>query len=542
MKQNKVALLSFILIVGLLLGINYTLFNSRHSGNKFFYDIESFKRTRMRLSEKHDPVCLVAVGDIMLSRYVAQKIREHANPGYPLANVGQFLQGGDVTFGNLENPITPGRDIKVPEMILRADPYMASALKDAGFDILSLANNHLPDFGARGVLDTMQHLEDADIKHIGAGKCEEAYTPKYIEINGLKLAFLAFTDPDIAPACYSANDSAGTAALDAEKMNIAIAKAAKNADFTVVYLHVGTEYAPKPDKNQIYYSRLAIDAGADLVLGSHPHVVQSIEIYKGRYILHSLGNFIFDQLWSRETREGVIASIYINKKGIERIEFLPVYINDDTQPIALTGRAGLEVVKKLGLHLYPESIPVWDIDKKAFIATEQYVLSTDNAFQGYRIAQSQQHDLDNNGKPEEYILKDGRLTVKEGPDIIWQSPVSWWVDYFFIGDATNNGKSVLNLSVWKEGSFGPYKPFWVKEEDTGVKNHLFIFQFEKNEFKPVWQSSNLDCPIRHATLIDLNGDGENELVVREGTYANPQKCEITLWKWNGWGFSKIEYK
>ncbi len=542
MKQNKVALLSFILIVGLLLGINYTLFNSEHSENKIFYDIESFKQTRTGLPEKHDTVCLVAVGDIMLSRYVAQKVKEHTNPGYPFANISQFLQGGDITFGNLENPITPGRDIKVPEMILRADPCMASALKGAGFDILSLANNHLPDFGPRGVLDTMQYLENAGINHAGAGKYEEAYEPRYIEANSLRLAFLAFTDPDIAPACYSANDSAGTAALDAEKMNIAITKAAKNADFTVVYLHVGTEYALEPDKNQIYYSRLAIDAGADLVLGSHPHVAQSVEIYKGKYILHSLGNFIFDQLWSQETRESVIARICINKKGIERIEFLPVYINDDTQPAILNGWAGLEVIKKLELHLHPESIPVWDSDKETFVAMEQYVLSTDNALQEYRITHKQQYDLDNDGIPEEYVLKNGRLTVKEGPNIAWQSPEDWWIEDFFIGDATNNGKPELNLSVWKEGSFGPYKPFWVKEEDTSVKNHLFIFQFEKNEFKPVWQSSNLDCPIRHAALIDLNGDGENELVVKEGSYTDPKKYEITLWKWNGWGFSKIEYK
>ena len=541
MKRIKAVLLSFILIAGLLLGINYTLFNSGHRTHEIFYDIESFKQARMRLPEKHDPVYLVAVGDIMLSRYVAQKIREHANPGYPFVNVGQFLRNGDITFGNLENPITPGRDIKIPEMILRADPCMASALKDTGFNILSLANNHLPDFGAQGVLDTIQYLDDEGIKHIGAGRCEEAYEPRYIEINGLKLAFLAFTDPAIAPVCYSADNSTGTAALNAEKMNIAIAKAAKNADFTAVYLHVGTEYAPEPDKNQIHYSRLAIDAGADLVLGSHPHVVQNVEIYKGKYILHSLGNFIFDQLWSRETREGVIAGIYMGEKGVERIEFLPIYINDNTQPTVLKGQAGLEVIKRLGLHLYPEYIPIWDSDKKTFMDMEQYVLSIDDTPQEYRITRSLQYDLDGDGGPEEYILKDGCLTIKEGLNIIWQSPGDWWVDYFFIGDATNNGKSELNLSVWKEGSFGPYKPFWVKEEDTSVKNHLFIFRFEEDKLKPVWQSSNLDCPIRSAALIDLNGDGENELVVREGSYTDPNKCEVTLWKWKGWGFSKIEY-
>lgn len=166
----------------------------------------------------------------------------------------------------------------------------------------------------------------------------------------------------------------------------------------------------------------------------------------------------------------------------------------------------------------------------------------DSVYREYRITRSQQCDLDGNGKPEEYVLKDGHLTVKEDSNIIWQSPEDWWVDYFFIGDSTNDGRPKLNLSVWKEGSFGPYKPFWIKDEDTSVKNHLFIFQLEKNKFKPVWQSSNLDCPMLHATLMDLNGDGEKELVVREGSYTDPKKCEVTIWKWDGWGFSKIEYK
>lgn len=186
-----------------------------------------------------------------------------------------------------------------------------------------------------------------------------------------------------------------------------------------------------------------------------------------------------------------------------------------------------------------EPVPVWDNNEKTFVDMKQYVLSDSNEPEEYRMIQCLQYDLDGDGKPEEYILKDGYLTIKEGTNIVWQSPADWWVDCFFIGDATNSGNSELNLSVWKEGSFGPFKPFWIEEEDTSVKNHLFIFKFENNKFKPVWQSSNLDCPIRHAALIDLNGDGETELVVKEGIYTDPQRCKITLWKWNGWGFSKI---
>lgn len=157
----------------------------------------------------------------------------------------------------------------------------------------------------------------------------------------------------------------------------------------------------------------------------------------------------------------------------------------------------------------------------------------------YRLVQELHFDLDGDGTAEKYILRDGTLTIELDSRIIWQTPRDWWVDYFFFGDANNNGAPELNLLVWKAGSFGPQKPFWVEEDDPGVKNHFFIFKLEEDSIKPVWQSSNLDRPNYRAALIDLNGDGENELVALEGCYNDPNKRKITLWKWNGWGFSRF---
>jgi hypothetical protein len=151
--------------------------------------------------------------------------------------------------------------------------------------------------------------------------------------------------------------------------------------------------------------------------------------------------------------------------------------------------------------------------------------------------QSREFDLDGDGLPEKYLLNNGRITVLVGTHAIWRSPEDWWVDYFFLGDINNDGILELNLLVWKEGSFGPFKPFWV-EEDTSVKNHLFIYRLEKDNFKPVWQSSNLARPNYWATLTDLNHDGENELIVIEGSYTDPGVRNVTIWKWNGWGFSR----
>ena len=512
----------------------------QHGGSRVFQDLASFQEYHRQLPEKQDTLCLVAVGDIMLSRYVAQKINEHGDRNYPFAGVKWYLQGGDLVFGNLEGPITPGRKINVPEMVLRIDPDMATALKTAGFNILSLANNHMLDFGAQGLLDTMLHLEQAGIAYAGAGSNEQqAYAPRYLLVKGVKLAFLAFNDPAVVPEHTRAGSGPRTALLESIKVTAAVKEAAENADFTVVSLHTGTEYAPEPNAAQVHYAHLAIDAGADLVLGSHPHVIQKVEQYRGKYILYSLGNFVFDQLWSRETREGVVAKIYISENKVEKLEFLPVYINDDARPVTLSRPGAERVTAKLGLALTRENIPAWDNEKKLFVTSEQYVNQASRPSLEYRLVQSRQFDLDGDSSPEEFKLKNGRITVQSDDRVLWHSPADWWVDYFFLGDANNDGLTELNLLVWKAGSFGPHRPFWLEEEDTSVKNHLFIFKLEAGVIKPVWQSSNLDYPTYRAVLVDLNDDGDNELLVTEGSYTDHARKAVTLWQWNGWGFTRI---
>ena len=156
----------------------------------------------------------------------------------------------------------------------------------------------------------------------------------------------------------------------------------------------------------------------------------------------------------------------------------------------------------------------------------------------HRLIQNRKCDLDGDDLPEIYILHDGIATVWDGSRRLWQSPPDWWVDYLFLGDVNNDGTLELSLSVWKEGNFGSCKPFWMKKDDKRVRNHLFIFKLTEGQIKPVWQSSNLDYPNYWAGLIDLDGSGENKLIVLEGSYTDPRKREITLWKWNGWGFTR----
>jgi poly-gamma-glutamate synthesis protein (capsule biosynthesis protein) len=546
LPMNKKKFLISLPLIIIIIFLGYICIKDLWPGIPVNSPVENFrvfKEKKLKLPARHEPVCLTVVGDIMLSRGVARESHQHGDAGHPFAKIKMYIKGGDIAFGNLENPITPGREITTPEMILRADPGVETALKDAGFTILSLANNHTLDFKRQGLLDTLRYLDQAGIKYAGAGKTtSEAFAAEFIEIKGMKLAFLAFCDADFVPGSYLAGiENPGVAFLDEEKLKEAVQSAKKKADFVVASMHAGAEYEPEPNLIQIRFARLAIDSGADLVLGHHPHVIQKIEKYKGKYIFYSLGNFVFDQKWSQATREGMAAKIFIGPKGVEKIEILPVFINDQDQPQAIYGEEAKPVLKNLKLKLEGVVAPVWDQETLVFKKSIIYTFFDRRPSLKSKLVKNLRFDLDQDGVNEDYSLRDGELKVKTNSQIIWQSPDNWWVDNFFLGDSNNDNIQELNLLVWKSGSFGPHKPFWITNEDMSIKNHLFIFKLVNNRIKPVWQSSNLDQPNYETTLEDLDGDGKNELVVTEGYYLNPNYRDVSIWKWNGWGFTKVPY-
>lgn len=278
-------------------------------------------------------VSLVAVGDLMLSRTVSDKIKKHNDPHYPFLEVADFLKGADITFGNLENPITDGPRIVAYQMQLRADPGIEWALEENGFDILSLANNHLPDFGDQGIKDTLNALNATGIEHTGAGmNLAEAREPAYVGRNELVFAFLAYNDTDVVPERYEAAENRpGTAIMNLDFLEEDVKKAKQNADFVIVSMHSGKEYVQLPNGSQTDFAHRAIDAGAELVVGHHPHVVQTMEQYNGKYIFYSLGNFVFDQMQSLDTRRGLAVKLYFDKKGVQGVEFYPVQSEDYSQ-------------------------------------------------------------------------------------------------------------------------------------------------------------------------------------------------------------------
>ncbi len=296
-------------------------------------------------------VTLIAVGDVMLSRSVGEAISRHRDVNYPFLNIRDHLATADAVFANLETPITAGEPVPVESMSFRSDPGVEAGMRNAGISVVSLANNHTMNQGVKGLSDTISYLDAAGIAHAGAGATlADALKPAPLTLKGVKFAFLAFNDSDVVPASYGATATrAGTALMDVPTMEEAVRTAKHNADVVIVSMHSGTEYTPTPNKRQTAFARAAIDAGAELVIGHHPHVVQPIEQYKGKWIMYSLGNFVFDQGWSLETREGMIATIRFTGSKVTGIEYTPVLIEDYAQPRILIGKDADAVIARLGL-------------------------------------------------------------------------------------------------------------------------------------------------------------------------------------------------
>ena len=306
--------------------------------------IEGFTKSISYSSEIISPekktISVVLVGDIMLNRGVEYMMKTEGNGDFrfPFSKIAKDLKKADILFGNLEGPISD-KGIKVGSIYsFRAEPEAIEGLTFAGFNLISLANNHAFDYGREALEDCLAKLSKAGIDYVGAGFNEgEAYggrTPVIKEIEGTKIGFLAYTN--LGPESWKASEkNSGIAWIsekDFEKIKKDIENAKSQADILIVSLHAGEEYAAEPTQFQIEFSKAAIDAGADLVIGHHPHVVQKSEKYKDKWIFYSLGNFVFDQSFSQETMRGKILEILIKDGKINELIPKKIEINNYFQP------------------------------------------------------------------------------------------------------------------------------------------------------------------------------------------------------------------
>jgi poly-gamma-glutamate synthesis protein (capsule biosynthesis protein) len=292
-------------------------------------------------------VSLVAVGDVMLGRGVGHMIENHS-PSYPFLRTGDQIRDVDVAFANLESPITSG-GVSRGAMSLGADPSAVEGLADAGFDIVSLANNHVLDYGEAGLHDTVETLEKLGILYVGVKQSATAgCEPVVLEVRGLRLAFLAYDD---VGGYRDTTDAGlgGPAHLEPASAYEDVRRAAEDADLVVVSLHWGAEYQPVPDDSQREVARGLVEAGADLVIGHHPHVMGAVGSYHDGLVAYSLGNFVFDQPFSRETMQGLMLHALLDRTGVKQAGLLPVYIEAGQPAVLPSPEARLVLSDLLGL-------------------------------------------------------------------------------------------------------------------------------------------------------------------------------------------------
>jgi poly-gamma-glutamate synthesis protein (capsule biosynthesis protein) len=280
---------------------------------------------------------LLFVGDVMLARGVYARMEAQDDWTLPFEEILDTLRDADLRYCNLECPISDrGRNLH-HLYSFRADPRALEGLKAAGFEVASQANNHAYDWGPQALLDSLERLRAAGIHPVGAGQnALAAHYPVLISVGSLRIAFLAYVDIDPKEAAAGV-DRPGVAWLDPPQVLADIRFARPLADLIVVCPHWGVEYALKPTRDQVELAHQMIEAGADLVVGSHPHVVQPLETYHDRWIAYSLGNFVFDQR-NPATHRGLMLKVTVRDKQITDVVPVPIHINPRFQAVLAPAR------------------------------------------------------------------------------------------------------------------------------------------------------------------------------------------------------------
>lgn len=284
-------------------------------------------RTQSKISfPERIPVTRILLGgDVMLSRYVGALARQRDDPASPLRDVADLFSSADIAFVNLEAPFSDrGRKVEAG-MIFKAEPEMIEALRVAGIDIVSTANNHARDCGAYGVEFTLDWLQKNGIETVGTGfTAGRAHEGAILERNQVGFGFLAYTYDQSNGNHADQDDRVAT--MDLDQMVEDVKKLQERCDVVIVSMHAGTEYLPKPNAQQHEFAHAAIDAGASVVVGHHPHVTQPVEDYGKGVIFYSLGNLAFDQFQRKETQQGWIADVRFIRNRLVGYGIIPVDI------------------------------------------------------------------------------------------------------------------------------------------------------------------------------------------------------------------------
>ena len=304
---------------------------------------DDYPLTTPRREPRGALVTTAIVGDIMLARRVGQLLARIDDPAAALRPMARHLAAADITVGNLESTLSKSGDPTQGGDSFGADPSVLAGLRLAGFDVLSLANNHVGDYGERAIGETAAQLAESGFKAVGGGtNLARARGAVILERSGVRIGFIATDSIGETPAATT--DRPGTNRINAPprtgpldrgalaRVSADIRALDRKTDLVIVMSHWGAQYTNVPERSQRTMAKAFAEAGADLVVGGHPHWVQGWETVGDATVIHSLGNFVFDMDFMRETQEGVMVEVTSWGDRILAIEPVPYVIGDDFAP------------------------------------------------------------------------------------------------------------------------------------------------------------------------------------------------------------------
>lgn len=296
---------------------------------------------------EHRTVRLLFGGDVMLARGVLAECRERGDYTWPLREIAPLSTAADLFFCNLESLFREHPLAHPPHLLFQLPADSLAALTAAGIDVVSLANNHAGNVGAAGMAFSRELLENAGIACCGGGRdLAEAHAPAILDLDGLRVALLAYTS---AASLTAGESTPGHSAWGLDLLERDIAALPADIELLVVSHHGGVEYRRRPTELQLAFARRAVELGADVVVGHHPHVLEPMELVDGALVCHSLGNLAMDQDWNPTTERTALIEVRCRGGRPRRIVVHPLLISSDYQPRPADEKTAAEVLERLGL-------------------------------------------------------------------------------------------------------------------------------------------------------------------------------------------------
>ncbi len=490
-----------------------------------------YRRSDVEYSPKFARVLLV--GDVFLGRGITS-----------LNNVLSFVERklvqAPLVVGNLEGVVEPDEYYIHLANTAPDQPYRLTfpksqlvLLQRAGFDLMSLANNHALDAGGKGREETSAMLNRLGIGTVGVYPNQIVYQA----LGKVTLAFLAFNTVPIP------GQTQGLWKRDLALQ--AVSEARQNADGVIVLMHWGEEFGRYVSEGQRTTAQALINAGADLIIGHHPHVLQESEIFQtsdGRmgFVAYSLGNFLFDQ-WEARTRRSAALLASFDQQGLVQVEALPLWAGGRPQWMELQDAA------KSALQVRPRP-QRFIVHCNGSGCEEVQFPSGNSPYKASGVFAQGDIDLNGDGLAEHVTLREGRLSIWEGEQLQWQTPADWRILDAALGDPNQDGRFEILTALDRPN------------ENGVLQSHPFILGHRGGRYRDVWGGSAVAHRILEVELADVDGDGEENLVVIEefcpAENYEPTSIEqikplipfehsvsacgqraVSVWEWNGWGFS-----